>query len=631
MHGGTSGCVRGVGAVVMLASGAARPSRERPLRRRRRRSARWRAPGSSRRSTSAATPRRSPASASTSTSRASRNPANVYDKTLFTSTAVPAGSRVRFAAMDRYDGMVWGATDDALPGAGRRLLPARVVDHRQPGRGQGGRRDRHDRRGLRAGSGCPRSAPSGPWTSGLGDPRAKAESFRYNLATSTAVVPTGMQPRRHLLVHRRPARRRAHRGDRRRRPTLTPPAGRERRFIKGPTEKWTEDAGHRPDGPGAGDRRAPQVGGQVLRRRRPHRAGLPSPATTSWRLSDEFVNAPQIVGNDEQYAATMALLANEVGVPARVVLGAVVPEDGSVTGKDVRPGSSCGPPTVRGGRCRPRHFMSDTPPADQVPETNTPMSGTVVPPPDPIPPPSDAGDQSDADLKERKATARRRPTRTRTASSPGRPVVGRDGGDVRRSPAARRRPAARPPSSASRRGVGTDAAARPSASARFVGAWRELVDHARDLGQPVPLGPTVTRREQSAGIGSGEAGTLARRADSFVFGPSTPEVAAAATYWESVDAERRAMSQEVGRWQRSGPRPASARCGVRRPGRRATPIGSRPPTTRSRPPRPGVSRPGCDGCAGSLIGVLDVRLTKLVRRPNVGCVSWCLAAARNLA
>ena len=54
-----------------------------------------------------------------------------------------------------------------------------------------------------------------------------------------------------------------------------------------------------------------------------------------WRLSDEFVNAPQIVGNDEQYAATMALIANDIGVPARVVLGAVVPEGGRVTGKDV--------------------------------------------------------------------------------------------------------------------------------------------------------------------------------------------------------------------------------------------------------------------------------------------------------
>jgi hypothetical protein len=89
-----------------------------------------------------------------------------------------------------------------------------------------------------------------------------------------------------------------------------------------------------------------------------------------------------------------------------------------------------------------------------------------------------------------------------------------------------------------------------SVSARFVGAWRELVDHARDLGQVVPLGPTVTRREQSLGIVSGEARALARRADSFVFGPSAPEVAAATTYWESIDAERRAMSHEVGRWQR---------------------------------------------------------------------------------
>ena len=44
--------------------------------------------------------------------------------------------------------------------------------------------------------------------------------------------------------------------------------------------------------------------------------------------------------------------------------------------------------------------------------------------------------------------------------------------------------------------------------------------------------------------------TLARRADSFVFGPTVPAEAAAATYWESVDAERRAMSREVGTWQR---------------------------------------------------------------------------------
>ena len=83
-----------------------------------------------------------------------------------------------------------------------------------------------------------------------------------------------------------------------------------------------------------------------------------------------------------------------------------------------------------------------------------------------------------------------------------------------------------------------------------MGAWRELVDHARDLGQPVPLGPTVTRREQSGAIGSEQAPSLARRADGFVFGPSSPEAGAAASFWQTVDAERRAMSQSVGRRQR---------------------------------------------------------------------------------
>ncbi len=41
---------------------------------------------------------------------------NVYDKTLLQIQGVPAQTRVRFATMDRYDGMVWGASDNALPG-----------------------------------------------------------------------------------------------------------------------------------------------------------------------------------------------------------------------------------------------------------------------------------------------------------------------------------------------------------------------------------------------------------------------------------------------------------------------------------------------------------------------------------
>jgi hypothetical protein len=482
--------------------------------------------------------------------RPDRANANVYDKTLLEVQGdLPENTRVRFATMDRYDGMVWGASDNALPGPADDSFQrvSSTIDNpvSDPADGDGDPTEVT----ITLGEGW-----SGVWLPTIGalqsmtfetaDARAKAEVFRYNLATSTAVVPTGLQPGdRYSFDQVQP--------DDVLTPetvgsadvTSLPPSA---SFIQGPTEKWTEDAGTDPMdrvlaaaehlrsqgkySDGVGRTEKIYVGGHSV-----------------WRLSDEFVNAPQIVGNDEQYAATMALIANDIGVPARVVLGAVVPESGVVTGSDVSAWVELRAADGTWRTLPTEAFMSLTPPADQVPETNTPMSGTVIPPPNPIPPPSDAGEQSDADLKERKASKKKAAEDEGLIA--GIPswvgvVVTYVGGPLllvalllgavlalkawRRH---RRRSA-------------------DSVSARFVGAWRELVDHARDLGQPVPLGPMVTRREQSVGIVSDQAGSLARRADSFVFGPSAPAEAAAATYWESVDAERRAMSQEVGTWQR---------------------------------------------------------------------------------
>ena len=472
------------------------------------------------------------------------DPSNVYDKTLLDVEGVAAGTRVRFATMDRYDGMVWGATDNALPGPGDDSFQrvSSTIDNPVDGTavdvtvtlGEGW-----------TGVWLPTVVALQTMTYETGDPRATAEVFRYNLATSTAVVPTGLQPgERYSFTAVEPDDELTPETVGSAETTPLPPGA---AFIQGPTEKWTEGAGSDPmarvlaaaehlrsegkysDGIGRTERI--YVGGHSV-----------------WRLSDEFVNAPQIVGNDEQYAAAMALIANDIGVPARVVLGATVPEGGRVTGKDVSAWVELRAADGSWRTLPTESFMSTTPPADQVPETNTPMSGTVIPPPNPIPPPSDAGEQSDADLKERKAT-RKKADQDDESLIAGLPtwvgaVLTYVGGPLllvalllgavvglkalRRH---RRRSAA-------------------SASARFVGAWRELVDHARDLGQVVPLGPSVTRREQSLGIVSTEAGPLARRADSFVFGPHAPEAAAATTYWKSVDAERRAMSQRVGRGQR---------------------------------------------------------------------------------
>ncbi|MDZ5662967.1 transglutaminase-like domain-containing protein [Nocardioides sp. S-58] len=473
------------------------------------------------------------------------DPTNVYDKTLLDVDGVPAGTLVRFAAMDRYDGMVWGATDNALPGPADDSFQrvSSTIDNPVDG-------EEVDVT-ITLGEGW-----SGVWLPTVGalrsmsfetaDARAKAEVFRYNLATSTAVVPTGLQPGdRYTFTAVEPDDELTEETVGSAEPTVLSPAA---AFIQQPTEKWTEGAGTDPmDRVLAAAEHLRSEGKYsdgVGRTERVYVAGH-----SSWRLSDEFVNAPQIVGNDEQYAATMALIANEIGVPARVVLGAVVPEGGRVTGKEVAAWVELRAADGSWRTLPTESFTPITPPADQVPETNTPMSGTVIPPPNPIPPPSDAGEQSDADLKERRATRKKSEQDEEDGLIPDVPgwfgvvltyvgvpllVVALLLGAVVGIKAWRRH---------RRRSA-------DSASARFVGAWRELVDHARDLGQVVPLGPSVTRREQSAGIVSGQAGALARRADSFVFGPRTPEVASATTYWESVDAERRAMSREVGRWQR---------------------------------------------------------------------------------
>ncbi|CAM3626267.1 transglutaminase-like domain-containing protein [Nocardioides zeicaulis] len=487
------------------------------------------------------------------------NRANVFDKTLFEVDGVPAGTRVRIATMDRYDGMVWAATDDALPGPADDSFQRVSSTIDNPVEGS------QVEVTITLGEGY-----DGVWLPTVGaleslhfdtaDARQKAEVFRYNLATSTGVVPSGLRPGdRYTFTAVEPDDELTPRTVASSGQTFLPPGA---AFIQGPIEKWTEDAGSDPMARvlAAADhlRTEGKYSDGVGRTQRIYVGGH-----SVWRLSDQFVNAPQIVGNDEQYAATMALIANDIGVPARVVLGAEVEEGGTVTGRDVQAWVELQAADGTWKTLPTERFMSDTPPSDQVPQTNTPMSGTVIPPPNPIPPPSDAGEQSDADLKERKAT-RKKADQDDEGIIAGLPgwvgvVVTYVGGPllllalvlgaILAAKALRRH-----------RRRSADAV-----SARFVGAWRELVDHARDLGQPVPLGPTVTRREQSVGIVSGQAGVLARRADGFVFGPSAPEAGAAAAYWEQVDAERRSMSQEVGRWQRWRAA-VSLRSFLRRPG-----------------------------------------------------------------
>jgi hypothetical protein len=477
--------------------------------------------------------------------RPSSDAANVFEKTLFTIEGAPEDARVRIATMDTYDGLVWGASNDALPGAADDSFQrvSSTIDNPVEGN--------RIEATVTIGEGY-----DGVWlpTIGalqqvefrLGDPEAKEESFRYNLATSTAVVPSGIrQGDTYSFTAVQPV-------DVADEQTVAsanlapPPAGTG--FLKAPANDWSAEA--------TTDMGKVLAIADHLRSEGKYSDGVTKaeqvyhPGHHLLRLSDDFLYDQQMVGNDEQYAAVMALLANEVGVPARVVLGAVVPDDGVVTGADVEAWVELRAADGSWRTLATERFMSSEPPAERLPETNTPMSGTVVPPPAPIPPPSDVGDQSDAELLERKTRkddkVKAEEDESLAENLPSWAVlVGRYVGgplllvvlvlaSIIGLKALRRR---------HRR-------TRSSISARIVGAWRELVDHARDLGQPVPLGSTVTRREQSGSIALESAPALARKADSFVFGPAVPAAAAAASFWETVESERRAMSRAVGRRRR---------------------------------------------------------------------------------
>jgi len=472
------------------------------------------------------------------------DPRNLHDTDLFTIEGVPAGSRVRLAVLDRYDGVVWGASNNAQPvgspGAADDTYQrvSSVIDNPVPGRGVDAR--------VTIGPGW-----GGVWLPTVGalqslrfdgtDGDALAESFRYNLATSSAVVPRGLRPGDvYTFTAVRPT------------DDLTPqtaPSGLvgaaadAAGFLDTQAVQWSEGETQPMRRVFAIARHLKSEGKYsdgVIESEKIYHAGH-----NRYRLTDDTggVNSPFVVGNDEQYAAWMALLANRIGVPARVVLGAVVPDGGRVTGADVHAWVEV---QVADGTWRTLAtdlFMDEDAPAEQQTTRQQDQSGTVVPPPAPIPPPSTAGEQNDADMKVRKNRSTAKSGDEEEEAGPvsrwveravvyvGVPLVALTIllSSVVVAKLLRRR----------RRRT------RSKISSRFVGAWRELVDHARDLGQPVPVGAGVTRREQSRRLASDGAGPLARRADSHVFGPRVPRPRDAESFWQAVDAERKAMSESV--------------------------------------------------------------------------------------
>ncbi len=267
---------------------------------------------------------------------------------------------------------------------------------------------------------------------------------------------------------------------------------------------------------------------------------------TSERIST-LLGGDQMIGDDEQYAVAMALLAREVGIPARVVMGYYPDEDQAggarfdATGDDVHAWVEVNFEGLGWLTFNP------TPPEDKVPnDQNTkpkvdPKPQVLQPPPPP---------QEPVDLPPTLPDDRKGDDETLNILGIIGAILAIGGVSLAvlallASPfivigawkAAKRR---------SRR-----SAAR--AADRISGGWDELTDRAVDYG--ARLAPGGTRAEEAATVAATltlpQVSSLADRADAEVFGPTEPSAEDVDAFWAEVDGIVGGLGKEAGFWKRT--------------------------------------------------------------------------------
>jgi hypothetical protein len=259
-----------------------------------------------------------------------------------------------------------------------------------------------------------------------------------------------------------------------------------------------------------------------------------------------LIGGDQMIGDDEQYAVTMALMAREIGIPARVAMGYYPKKDeapGGVfkaTGDDVHAWVEV---NFAGYGWLP---FDPTPPEDQEPQAqNTkpkvdPKPQVLQPPPPPqepvdLPPtvPDDREAEDDAPdilgiIGIILAVGGVSLLVLLILSSPF-IVIGAW--------------------KASRRRKRRNAQTTPD---RISGGWDELTDRAVDYG--ARLAPGGTRIEEAAVVSTvlapATATALADRADGEVFGPGEPSQDEVDAFWAEVDDAVGGMRRDAGFWKR---------------------------------------------------------------------------------
>ncbi len=457
---------------------------------------------------------------------------------MITVTGLPAGGRIRIATMDAYNGLFYNVSTDS----GQFTSVGDTV--------------RTQEKGTTATLTVKVDGYTGVWLPDLGSltgiafdgPRASdlSTSLRYSKATGTAVVVAGLKQ-----------------GDKYRLTSVTTavpdhkaleaagigsaPLGRASRVPA----SLASAAATLTDGKETAFDKVDAIRAALVDRGLFSHGGnsaLRSPSGHGYDRLQRLLSDKKMVGDQEQFAPTMALMVQSLGIPARVVLGfAPTKNDGkgvlTLTGADVSAWVEVDFAGIGWVAFDPTPDKSKSEQKSSTKPDTAPQRRLHQPPPPPrVAENADASDVGSSDAKDNqkkddsKKDAERRGVPWVLAAGVGGPtlvVVVPIGLIVLLKLRRRKR-------------------WRSGAAARQVaGGWEWLLDGAVDLRAPVGL--RQTRLETAAALSShfgSDVATLARDADRRVFGPGEPAADDVAAYWDQVDAARAAMRKSVSPWRR---------------------------------------------------------------------------------
>jgi hypothetical protein len=461
----------------------------------------------------------------------------LYGKPLLKVSALPAGSLIRIATLDSYDGNVWGAGDVA--GSAVDNGPNSSDTFQKVGQAI----DNPERGKQVTATVRILSNALGAWVPAAGrltgitfthpDEQTASNDFRYNLATSTGVMPQGLQAGNTYTFH-----------------AIIPDSTLKAKTLLASgslpevasytqfQQVATRWVGHANTAIQQIDALASYL--RVNGHYTDGGAGYQSFAAghSLYRLSQFVSTGGELAGDDEQFAALMALMANELGVPARVVLGADLPASRIVTGADVHAWVELQAADGSWKTLPQTEFMGTLPPKKQSQKSKPSVPTSAIPPPAPQQPPATAGESLNNTVFHRTQGSKVTHPLPRAfveilvyVGVPLLAILLLCSLIVALKVARRAR----------RRSHG-------SPTRRLAFAWREFLDHARDFGLVAPA--RATRREQAAALDLPGAITSAARLDSEMFAHDPPSDESVAAYWLHTDELRRDLAFAYGRWHR---------------------------------------------------------------------------------